>query len=163
PGPQLWRVATGKLLRSIDHPKKNAVRSIAFSPDGKTVASGSWNFILVSDVATGKELARFQAEMQSVNGLAFSPDGKRLSSGSELGSVRIWDVQSKKLLSTLNSRLGVGFAMALSPPDGKTVAMGTLSNTVRLWDVPTRHELFTNLLGHECYIKSIAFTPDGKT
>jgi WD40 repeat protein len=160
PGLQLFDVATGKRLRGLDHPKKNFINAIAFSPDSKTVASGSWDVILLSDVATGNELARFEAKMQSVNGLAFTPDGKQLVSGSQVPSVHLWDVPGKKLVKTLPSRLYVGRAMALAP-DGKTVAMGTAANTLRLWDVPSGKELFTNLQGHDSGLHALAFTPDG--
>jgi RNA polymerase sigma factor (sigma-70 family) len=162
PGVVLFDVATGKRLRGLDHREKRFVNSLAFSPDGKTIASGSWDVILLSDVATGKELARFEADMQSVSGLAFTPDGKQLVSGGQVPSVRLWDAAGKKLLKTLPSRLYVGRAMALSP-DGKTVAMGTAANTVRLWDVASGKELCTHLQGHDSTIWSIAFTPDGKT
>jgi WD40 repeat protein len=162
PGVQLYDVATSKRLRGINHPKDAGVGSIAFSPDGQTVASGSWDVILLSDVATGKELAQLKADMQNVNGLAFTPDGKKLVSGGQVPSVFIWDVASKKLQQTLPSHLYVGRSMALSA-DGKTVALGTAANTVRLWEVATGKPLFADLEGHDSYIKALAVTPDGKT
>jgi WD40 repeat protein len=86
---QIWDVNTGKLLRGIDHHQGQFVFGLAFSPDGKTIASGSSNLIVLSDVASGKELARFEAKMRTVDGLTFTPDGKALLSWGEDGDVRI--------------------------------------------------------------------------
>jgi WD40 repeat protein len=161
PSVQLWDVRTGKLRRGIEHHQEKFVRGVAFSPDGKTVASGSWDRIVLSECATGQELARFEAKMQSIHGLAFTPDGRTLVSGSQDGRVRVWDVPTGRVRRTLDGRWGTGHSLALSP-SGKTVAAGLAPGIVRLWDVETGKELLTNLQGHEAALHRVAFTPDGK-
>jgi RNA polymerase sigma factor (sigma-70 family) len=160
---QIWDVATGKLVRSVEAHKGKFAFSLSFSPDGKLLASGSWDLITLVDAAGGKEVGRLEATgMESVNGLAFTPDGKRLLSSSQDGKLRVWDLAGKQARLTLASRSHVGRSLALSP-DGKTVAMGSACSTVSLWDLITGKELFTEFGGHDDRVNALAFTPDGKT
>jgi RNA polymerase sigma factor (sigma-70 family) len=162
PSVQLWDVATGKFIRGINHPQDRFADAVAFSPDGTIIASGSWNLIVLSDAATGKELGRLEAKMRSVNNLAFAADGKALAAGCQQeGKVWLWDVPGRKLRFTLDSRWGLGRALALSP-DGKRVALGTDGNAVHLWDVETGKEVATELGEHAVLVNCVAFTPDGK-
>ncbi|MGI2909791.1 WD40 repeat domain-containing protein, partial [Hassallia sp. VBCCA 56010] len=76
----------------------NSVRSVAFSPDGKTLASGSDdNTIKLWDVATGKLSQTLTGHSNSVRSVAFSPDGKTLASGSDDNTIKLWDVATGKL------------------------------------------------------------------
>ena len=71
----------------------NSVNSVAFSPDGNTIASGSEDStVLLFDVATGTYIHTLEGNLDSVNSVAFSPDGKTLASGSHDGTIRFWDV-----------------------------------------------------------------------
>jgi WD40 repeat protein len=163
PSVQLWDMAAGKLVLGIEEPDDRFVMAVAFSPDGKTIAAGSWDRIILSDAATGKEVGRLVAEkMESLNGLAFTPDGKTLVSGSQDGKVRVWDLDTRKARFTLDGHGWIGRSMALSR-DGKTVALGTVYDAIRLWDVGTGKELFTEFEGHDAPVHCVAFTPDGKT
>lgn len=161
PSVQLWDVTNGKLIRGIDHHGRQFVHALAFSPDGKTIASGSSNVIILSDVASGKELGRLEMKMYPAASLAFTPDGKTLLSvGDGRGEVNAWDVQTRKLRATWPGRFGSG-QLALSP-NGKIVALGTECSTISLWDVESGKEMFTEFDGHDTAVNCLAFTPDGK-
>ena len=88
---RLWDVNKGELLRVLEG-HTNRVSSVAFSPDGTTLASGSFdNTIRLWDVATGNQISPLRGHTGPVLSVAFSPDGKTLVSGSEDRTVRIWD------------------------------------------------------------------------
>src|SRR5262249_36506114 len=141
---------------------KGFVDAVAFSPEGRIVASGSRDRISLCDPATGNELGLLEAKgMEWINGLAFTPDGKTLVSGSQDGNIRVWDVAKGQARFTLNSGM-LGRSMALSQ-DGSTVAIGTASSAIRLWNVATGRELCTEFQGHRSWVNCVAFTPDGKT
>lgn len=159
PSVQLWDIATGTMIHGIHDPEKNSAGAVAFSPDGKMVAWGSWDRITLSDPVTGKQLGRLAAKVQSVLGLGFTPDGKTLVSGGQNGG-GVWDVATGKVRFTLASRM-VGRSMALSR-DGTTAAIGTAGSVVRLWNVATGMELFTEFEGHDSWVNCLAFSPDGK-
>ncbi len=170
---ELWDVASGKKLHRLSNTKKKPVTAITFTADGKTVAWGTLNLILLTDPVTGKERDRFVDNGQSYYsadplGLAFTPDGKTLLVGAQDGKVRVWDVASAEVFRTIDgfypNTTGVSrnAALALSP-DGKTVAVGTVGPAVRLWDVASGKELFTAFRGHDAPVTGVAFSPDGKT
>ncbi|MDB9445461.1 trypsin-like peptidase domain-containing protein [Anabaena sp. CS-542/02] len=128
-----------------------AVTSVAFSPDGKTLASGSWDdTIKLWDVATGREIATLTGYSP-----VFSPDGRTLASGSGDGIIRLWDIATGREIATLT-----GYSPVFSP-DGKILASGS-GRIIKLWDVATRREIAT-LTGQSESVYSIAFSPDGKT
>ena len=163
-----WDIATGKRIHAIHEMSqdgaKTFVRSMAFSPDDKTLALGILDKILLFDSATGNEKGRLEAEkMGQITGIAFTPDGKKLVSGGEDdGAIRIWDLATGTALHVLKGRMSLGRSMALTP-DGKTVALGAVGTVVQLWDVATGKELFADRQGHDSKVNALAFTPDGKT
>jgi len=131
---RLWEVATGKALQTLQG-HTSAVYSVAISPDGKTLASGSYdNTVRLWEVATGKALQTLQGHTNCVCSVAFSPDGKTLASGSYDNTVRLWEVATGKALQTLQGHTLVVNSVAYSP-DGKTLASGSEDQTVRLWEV----------------------------
>ncbi|WP_084763412.1 NACHT and WD repeat domain-containing protein, partial [[Scytonema hofmanni] UTEX B 1581] len=138
------------------------VISVAFSPDGKTLASGSADkTIKLWDVATGKISQTLTGHSKWVNSVAFSPDGKTLASGSADKTIKLWDVATGKLSQTLTGHSDGVYSVAFSP-DGKTLASGSGDKTIKLWDVATGKPSQT-LTGHRDKVISVAFSPDGKT
>jgi len=134
----------------------------AFSPDGRTLVSGSNdNTIRLWDVTTGQALRILEGHTETVSSVAFSPDGKTLVSGSYDNTIRVWDVTNGQSLRTLVGHDDWVNSVAFSP-DGKTLASGSSDATIRLWDVATGQPLDT-LEGHTNWVLSVAFSPDGKT
>ena len=139
------------------------VNSVAFSPDGKTIASGSSdNTIRLWNAKTGATLKILTGHRYDVNSVAFSPDEKTIVSASDDRTVRLWDVNTgNQLLDPLTGHGGVVYSVAFSP-DGKTIASGSSDDTIRLWEVGTGATLKI-LTGHRNAVNSVAFSPDGKT
>ncbi len=151
---------TAELVVQSGH--AHAVASVAFSPDGKILASGSYdNTIKLWDVASGKELRTLSGHSSIVKMVAFSPDGHILASGSSIDTIKLWNVESGKELRTLKGDFW-HVHPALFSPDGKMLAFRSSDQTIRLWDVASGKELRT-LSGHSKSISSIAFSPDGET
>ena len=149
-----------KIYPNLGH--QNSVLSVAFSPDGKTLASGSQdNTVKLWEVSTGKELRTFSGHQNWVLSVAFSPDGKTLASGSHDNTVKLWEVSTGKELRTFSGHQNSVLSVAFSP-DGKTLASGSQDNAVKLWEVSTGKELRT-FSGHQDWVLSVAFSPDGKT
>jgi predicted NACHT family NTPase len=137
------------------------VRSVAFSPDGTTLASGSDDKkVRLWDAATGKEI-RTLTHTDSVRSVVFSPDGTTLASGSEDKKVRLWDAATGNEIRALTGHTKQVYSVAFSP-DGATLASGSCDRTVRLWDAATGNEIRT-LTGHTDLVRSVAFSPDGTT
>jgi WD40 repeat protein len=166
----LWDIATDKQVgSSITIPGSLAV-SVAFSPDGKILASGNQDDrVRLWDVATRQQIGRplGGAAGDNVNSVAFSPDGKILASGSDDGTVRLWDVATREPIGNpLTAPIHAVESVAFSP-DGKILASGNDDGdgnaTVWLWDVATRQLSGSPLAGPTNTVESVAFSPDGTT
>jgi WD40 repeat protein/tRNA A-37 threonylcarbamoyl transferase component Bud32 len=151
--------ATGKeLFRLGQHP--GLVNSVAYSLDGRRLASGSNDGeVKVWDAHTGKETVAFH-HADGVLGLAFSPDGRRLVAAAGNNLVKVWDVTTQKEALVLRGHKDAVASVAFSP-DGWRLASGCGDGTVKLWDVTAAAEAVT-LSGLFGGVIDLAFDRDGR-
>ncbi len=159
----LYDVQTGKELDLLTGHTDN-LYSISYSPDGKTLASGSLDgTILLWDTNTGRHLYTLKGHTEFVESVAFSPDGLTLASGGswEDETIRLWDVRTSTHRRTFTGHTG-GVQSVSYSPDGKMLASGSGDGTIRLWNANTGAHLLT-LTRHTDEVHSISFSPDGRT
>ena len=159
---RVWEAHTGKHLHTLGGHKFYHVNSVAFSPDGQTLSSGSDDeTIRLWDARTGRPLRTLTGHTSSVYSIAYSPDGNTLASGSRDDTVRLWDARTGRPLRTFTGHTSSVYSIAYSP-DGNTLSSGSGDDTVRLWDVNTGLHLRI-LTGHMGSVYSVSFSPDGNT
>ena len=140
----------------------SSVSSVAFNPDGRTLAGKNDNKTLrPRDGVSGPEMRQLSGHTGFVPSVRFSPDGRTLASGSDDKTIRLWDVATGKELRQLTAHIHNVQSVAFSP-DGRTLASGSKDKTIRLWDVASGKEL-RQLTGHIDLVWSVAFSPDGRT
>lgn len=138
------------------------VNSVAFSPDGRTIVSGSRdNTLKLWDAQLGTELRILKGHSSYVNSVAFSSDGRAIMSGSLDNTLKLWDAQSGTEIRFLNGYSYVVNSVTIST-DGRMIVSGSEDNTLKLWDAQTGTEIRT-LNGHSYVVNSVAFNSYGRT
>ncbi|KAF6803547.1 hypothetical protein CPLU01_16110, partial [Colletotrichum plurivorum] len=133
---KLWDTATGQCQQTLEG-HSHWVSSVAFSPDGRQLASGSDDrTVKLWDTATGQCQQTLEGHGSSVWSVAFSPDGRQLASGSDDKTVKLWDTATGQCQQTLEGHSSWVSSVAFSP-DGRQLASGSYDETVKLWDTAT--------------------------
>ncbi|WP_052334329.1 WD40 domain-containing protein [Kamptonema formosum] len=166
--PLTWR---GLLAWTCAHTisgHSDIIRTVAISPDGKTLATGSFDkTVKLWNLDTGELIDTIAGHSNPIRSVAFSPDGKTLASACTIvfqdGTIKLWDADTRRLRQTLGSSLLVLTVETLAfSPDGQILASGNFDHTINLWDLNTG-KVRSTLNGHIKWpVESIAFSADGQ-
>jgi WD40 repeat protein len=161
-----WRVADGSLVQTFEG-HKDTIYACAISPDGKTVATGSYDQdIKLWSTETGKEIKTLHGHNGAVFGLSFRPDGKILASASADRTVKLWNVEKGERTDTLQQPLKEVYCVAWAP-DGKKLYAGSADNRIRVWSISdtaleNTDPILESKFAHEGSILRLTFSTDGK-
>jgi WD40 repeat protein/serine/threonine protein kinase len=159
----VWDSATGQEILAIKG-HTGWVTSVAYSPDGKRIISGSDdNTLKVWDGITGKEILTLRGHSSGIISVACSPDRKRIASGSHDKTIKVWDAATGQEMLNLKGHTNAITSVAYSP-DSKRILSASRDNTIKVWDTTTGQEMLT-LKGHTSTkwgILNVACSPDGK-
>jgi uncharacterized delta-60 repeat protein len=157
-----WRtLSESPALVRILSGHQHAVNSVAVSPDGRRVVSGSWDTtVAVWDLETGAPIRRLTGHQASVRSVAVSPDGRSIVSGSQDDTVAVWDLESGTQIHRLSGHQDWVWSVAVSP-DGRRIVSGSSDNTVAVWNLESG-TLIHRLTGHQAPVWSVAVSPDGR-
>jgi WD40 repeat protein/tRNA A-37 threonylcarbamoyl transferase component Bud32 len=137
------------------------VRSVAWSPDGKLLASAGFDHtVQIWDAASGTRLHTYASHTDTVNSIAWSPDGRRLASASADQTVQVWDATSGQTQLTYRGHTAAVNSIAWSP-DGRRLASASEDWTVQVWDATSGQSQLT-YHGHTNIVFSVAWSPDGR-
>ena len=160
---RLRDLASGRLVGRLEG-HADAVSCLAFSPDGSTLATGSYDrTVKLWDVATRSLKTTLTGHINWVFSVAFAPDGRSLASGGHDKTVRIWDVMSGRETASLVGHSASVRAVAFAPGnDQSLLASGGADQLVLVWDLRTG-TLRARLEGHKGMVRALSFAPDGAT
>ena len=158
---QVWDAESGAELAVLCR-HESGVSSVAYSPDGRRITSGSWDgAIRVWEVESGAEIAVVCGD-GGVNSIAYSPDGRRIASSSVDGTVRVWDTESgAEVISSRAARNGVN--SVVYSPDARWIATGSDDGVIRVWSAKSGTKwaaLRWPRTGDA--VTSVVYSPDGR-
>jgi eukaryotic-like serine/threonine-protein kinase len=163
----LWNVASSNSAPAgprVLHPHEVTIRSVAFSGDGRLLATGSSDqSIKILDRETGTKLLTFRGHENAVCPVVFSPDGKRLASGSADQTIKLWDIRppEPQLIGTGEGE-GIASLWSYFSPDGSLMAAHSGTNAMRVWETATQRErLVIDVPRNRS--APLGFTPDNKS
>jgi hypothetical protein len=145
-------------------PVKTLISALAFRPDGRLLALGTFREVRLMDPETGKITAILPSATDDVRALAFSPDSRLLAAAGGLpargGEIKIWDTEKRVALRTIQGHTDCIYSVEFSP-DGRSLATSAYDKLIKLWDVASGTEIRT-LKDHIDAVYALAFFPDGK-
>ncbi len=148
-----------EVLQLIGH--SGWIKALDMTPDGNKALSGSQdNSIRLWNVATGKEIGKFEGHDDDVNCVVFSPTGSNALSGGSDRTVRLWDIDLGTELKKFEGHQNLVTCVAFSE-SGSRIASGGYDGTVRIWDTSTGKQL-KQMEGNLGTVRCLAFTPDGE-
>jgi WD40 repeat protein len=161
--------AVAQSPRAVLKGHRSGVFSVAFSPDGKVLLSGSRDGAVISwNVADGSERAKHQVLKIDVNAIAISPDGKWVAAGGgdQANLIQIYDVEKKQFALPLAGHDKAATSLAFSP-NSIYLASASLDHSIKVWDVRTGSAVRVIRKGHVVDgasrpVNAVAFSPDGK-
>jgi WD40 repeat protein/tRNA A-37 threonylcarbamoyl transferase component Bud32 len=155
----VWDVATGRQRLRFGG-TAGLAQSVAFSPDGRRLATGGQDQVVrLWDAATGGEIRTLARLTDPVPDVVFSRDGHQVAACSG-PTVRVWDALSGREVLVLKGHSALIQRLAFSP-DGRWIATGGNDHTARVWDVATGREVH-NLGAHQYPVLGVAFSPDSR-
>ena len=154
---QVWNIVTKERIATFS-PDGGIGGAVAFSPNGKTIASTARRTIILWDIVTEQELVRMESEY-TVDTLSVSHDGALIAGAGADGLVKVWEVNTGQLINTFRHNDRVK-SIAFSPTEN-ILASGSQDTTVKLWDTVIGTEIYT--IQNPDIIGAVAFSPDGKT
>ncbi len=171
---EIWDLAYEKKVSTLEGPEElpftqNVVKVLAFSSDGRLLATGSMNSeVRLWHTDTGTQIHTLQKhitdseEWNDTTALAFSPDDQMLACGNEDSTVQLWDITTGESLAVFTKHNGEIATVAFSP-DSSTLATASLAGSVLLWDTKTGNQLPIQITGHPAGVYTMAFSQDSST
>jgi WD40 repeat protein len=158
---KIWDATSGKEARALKG-HTSTVSSVAFSPDGKRIVTGSNDSsIKIWDAATGETIRSLKGHTSAVLCVAFSKDGTRIASGSHDGKLMVWDSATGEELASIKGHAKAIKGVAFSP-EGKWIVSGSEDSTLKFWNPSTGAEVATVKTNYRDYGLDMALGPDGK-